>query len=95
MIYCHKRELNMIWSKKYGKTNYISAINTSFRELVTNIDSVKRDQPPLRFSLVNPFKSFKKAYEEYYKNLYKDKWNGSILDTNYLKDLHFSIQRLF
>ena len=70
MIFSTRRELNMFWTKTYIKTSHISAVNISIKELVYNIQSVQRDQPPSRFSEVNPMGMFKGAYEGYYQTEY-------------------------
>lgn len=66
LIFCLERESNIIWAKNHEKTRNISAVNTSLKELIVNIDSIKRDLPPLRYSLKDPFVQFKNAYQEYH-----------------------------
>jgi len=39
--------------------------------------------------------SFKTSYEEYYEEKHGKKWEGFILDKNYLLDLKESMEKLF
>ena len=66
MIFCQKRQLNMFWTKSYNKTNHVSAVNISIKELAYNIEAVKKEQPPSRFSETDPSPLFKEAYAKYY-----------------------------
>jgi len=70
-------------------------VNTSLKELIVNIDSIKRDLPPLRYSLKDPFAQFKTAYQEYHQKRYNKNWNGDIFDRRYLEDLIKSIRDIF
>ncbi len=52
----------MFWTKSFSKTNHVSAISISVNELAYNIESAKKDQPPVRFSETDPTPLFKEAY---------------------------------
>ncbi len=71
MIFCQKRELNVFWTKSYELTNHVSAVNVSIKELAYNIESVKKEQPPSRYSETNPLSLFREAYDKYYLKNYK------------------------
>jgi len=85
----------MFWTKSYDKTNHISAVNISIKELAYNIESIKKEQPPSRFSETDPLPLFKEAYKKYYYENNKQNWNGDILDVNYLNDMIKSVKSMF
>ena len=85
----------MFWTKSYNKTNHVSAVNMTIKELAYNIESVKKDQPPSRFSDSDPSPLFREAYEKYYQKKNQNNWNGDILEVNYLKDLLKSVKSMF
>ena len=57
--------------------------------------SVKKNQPPSRFSESDFTSKPIEAYKKYYQEQYQKEWNGNVTDVNYLSDLVKSIKSIF